>query len=93
MQVNYSDPASTVQDAVTVPRSLEVLVEHVRTETPCTHCGSAPGAACRWQGRRGVHLARFIRAYILHLVTADELAVVLGGLDVFTVATNIRTAR
>ena len=39
-----------------------------------------------------MHLHRFIRAYVLHLVTTDELVMVLGGLDVFTVATVIRAA-
>ena len=89
MQVNTS-PAGTGPGTTLTPRSLEVLIQHVRAAAPCPHCGSLPGAACKWQGRRGVHLARFIRAYTRRLVTADELAVVLGGLEVFTTATIIR---
>lgn len=74
------------------PRSLEVLLESARGDAECPHphCGAQPGQPCRWQGVRGVHLARFVRLYVLDLMTADEFAVVLGGLDVFTEATIIR---
>ncbi len=74
----------------TTPRSLEVLLAAVRAEVPCPHCGAKPGLGCAWQGRRGVHLARFVRAYILGLITVAEWPAVLGDLDVFTNATIIR---
>jgi len=92
MQVNTS-PGQTAHHPTPTPRSLEVLVEHVRTEVPCTHCGAAPGKPCRRQGRQGVHLARFVRAFTGHQITGPEIAVVIGDLEVFTAATIIRNAR
>ena len=75
----------------TTPRSLEVLVEHVRAEALCLHCKASPGKPCKRQGRQGVHLARFVHAYVLHLITPREIALVISGHDVITAATIIRT--
>ena len=92
MQVNYTAPASTVQDTVTVPRSLEVLTEYLRAEVPCLHCGARPGTSCAPRlGRRGVHLGRWVRAFATHQITPRELETLAGLLPVvFTDATIIR---
>ena len=74
----------------TTPRSLEVLLAAVRAEADCPRCGAAAGKRCTIHGR-GTHLNRFVRAYITHVVTADELAMLivpLGG--TFSMATIIR---
>lgn len=74
----------------TTPRSLELLLQAVRVEVPCPHCGARPGTGCAYQGRRGVHLNRFVRAYTTYKITVDEIARVLGSREVFTMATIIR---
>ena len=94
MQVNYTTPARTVQGTVTVPRSLEVLTEFLRAEVPCPHCEASPGTSCKWQGRRSVHLGRWVRAYAAHQITPRELETLAGLLPVvITSATIIRDAR
>ena len=91
MQVNYTAPARTVQDTVTVPRSLEVLTAFLRAEVPCPHCGARPGASCKWLGRRGVHLNRWVHAFAAHQIAPRELEILAGLLPVvFTNATIIR---
>lgn len=71
------------------PRSPEVLIQHVRTIVQCPHCGAQAGNRCGIHGR-GIHLGRFIHALVLRKITVEEIAVVLGDLDVFTNATIIR---
>jgi hypothetical protein len=61
----------------TTPRSLEVLIEHVRAEIECQWCSAVPGRSCDHQGRRSVHLSRFIHALVRRQVTIDEIAVVI----------------
>ena len=91
VKVNTSQAATGPGATPTAtPRSVEVLVEHVRAETLCLHCLAEPGKPCKRQGRRGVHLARFVHAYIRQMITPREIALVLGGMDVFTAATIIR---
>jgi hypothetical protein len=92
VKVNTS-PGQTAHQPTPVPRSLEVLAEHVRTSEFCPHRKAGPGKPCKRQGRRGVHLARFVHAYVLHLITPREIALVIGDHDVVTAATIIRTAR
>jgi hypothetical protein len=75
--------------AHTTPRSLEVLTEHVRQVAPCTWCGARAGKRCGIHGR-GEHLSRFIRALVLGEITVDEMAAVIGPLEVFRGATIIR---
>lgn len=84
------DGTATVTPTPT-PRSLEVLVEHVRAEAFCLHWKAAPGKPCRRQGRQAVHLARFVHAYVEHKITPQEIALVIGDHDVITAATIIRT--
>ena len=92
MQVNTS-PGQTAHQPTPTPRSLEVLVEHVRASALCLHCKAAPGKPCKRQGRRGVHLARFVHACVEHKITRREIEIVMGAHDVITPATIIRTAR
>ncbi len=73
------------------PRSLEVLVEHVRASAPCGYCGAAPGARCNGRLRHSVHMGRVVRAFVLGEITVDELAIVVKPLgDQFTGATIIQ---
>ena len=72
----------------TTPRSLEVLLAAVRAEVKCPHCFAPAGQRCPVR-HRGVHLARFVRAFVLRQVTVAEMAVVLGTRDVITMATII----
>ena len=66
----------------TTPRSLEVLVQHVRASALCLHCLAGPGTACARQGRRGVHLDRFVQAYRDGSITAAETALtIVEGVD------------
>ena len=83
MQVNTSpaDPPAT-------PRSPEVLVRARagRGAVPALR-GQRPGPSCRWQGRRGVHLGRWVRAFCRapgHRRRELEAVAGLGGLVVFT---------
>ena len=62
----------------------------LRAEVPCPHCGARPGTSCRRQGRRAVHLGRWVRAYATGRITPRELEVLAGVLPVvFTIATPI----
>lgn len=69
-------------------RTLHALCEQAARMVECRYCGARPGTQCTRRG--GYHLARFVRAFIQGRMAADEFAVVLGGLDVFTEATVIR---
>jgi hypothetical protein len=70
------------------PRTLHAVCEQSARLIPCTCCGQVAGRPC--DGWGGYHLARFVRAYLRHLMTAAEWATVLGDLDVFTSSTIIR---
>lgn len=74
--------------AQTTPRSLEVLLEHVRDVAYCPHCTADPGRRCH--GRRGIHLGRVVRAYTRRQITPAEIGVALGRRESFTAATIIR---
>jgi hypothetical protein len=71
------------------PRSLEVLTEYLRAEILCTHCEASPGTSCKWQGRRGVHLARWVRAYATHQITPRELETLAGVLPVVITSASV----
>ena len=74
-----------------VPRSPEVLTEFLRAEVPCPHCEASPGTSCKWQGRRSVHLGRWVRAFAERKIAPRELEILAGLLPVvFTNATIIR---
>lgn len=73
----------------TTPRSLEVLIHHVRAETHCPRCGAVRGRSCEWQGHRGLHLARFSRAYLRRKMTDDEMVMVFGSAVAFTNVTIV----
>lgn len=66
---------TTIPD--TTPRSLEVLIEHVRASALCLHCLAGPGKPCKRQGRRGVHLDRFVQAYRDGSITSAETAITI----------------
>jgi hypothetical protein len=62
----------------TTPRSLEVLLTTVRAEVKCPHCFAPAGQRCPVR-HRGVHLARFVRAFVLRQITVTEMAAVLAA--------------
>jgi hypothetical protein len=71
-----------------LPRTLHALIEQAARLVPCGLCWQCPGRAC--DGRDGFHLARFCRARRRGLITADEMASVLAGYEVFSGATIVR---
>ncbi len=88
MQVNTS-PGQIAPQPTPVPRSPEVLTEYLRAEVPCPHCEASPGTSCKWQGRRAVHLGRWVRAYAAHQITPRELEALAGLLPVVITSGSI----
>lgn len=86
MTMTTTIPAAT-------PRSLEVLTEHARRVAPCQWCGTPAGRHCDIIHGRGEHLSRFVRALVMREITVDEMAAVIGPLEVFSGRTIIRAAR
>lgn len=93
-EAERADETARIERALTGqqrPRTLHALCEQAVRPLRCLHCGQKPGRACTDAGGAdGYHFSRFIRAYVEGRLVADEFAVVLGDLDVFTNATIIR---
>jgi hypothetical protein len=70
-------------------RSLAEICQAAR-QANCGECWQVPGIPCT-RDPEGDHVARFGRAARRGLITGPELVSVLGGFDVFTTATIIRT--
>lgn len=90
-EAERADEAARMQRARTgqqLPRTLHALCEQSARLIDCQHCGTMAGRPCRRPG--GYHLHRFVRAYVRGLVRPEEFAVILSGLDVFTVASIVR---
>lgn len=56
----------------------------------CPQCWQRPGPPCTVSGPPGDHLARWQRAERRGLITRDELAAVVGGLEVIAAHVIIR---
>ncbi len=74
----------------TTSRALRRLCLAARS-VPCGHCGAPAGHPCLTSGgQEGYHLARFGRARIKRLITADGMATaIMAAGPVFTPASVI----
>jgi hypothetical protein len=77
--------------AVPQARGLHEASADVRLAN-CPHCWQRPGPPCTVSGPPGDHLARWQRAERRGLITREDLAAVVAGLEVIAAHVIIREA-
>ena len=79
------------QAATALAEGLQALAtaESVRS-LPCPLCGQRPGRPCTITGPVGDHLARWLAAERAGLITREQLAAVVGTLEVIAAHVIVR---
>jgi hypothetical protein len=75
-----------------VPAAATITVTDLVRLANCPHCWQRPGRPCTVAGVPGDHLARWQRAERRGLVSREDLAAVIAGLEVIAAHVIIREA-
>ena len=75
-----------------VPAAATITVTNLVRLANCPHCWQRPGRPCTVAGVPGDHLARWQRAERRGLVSREDLAAVIAGLEVIAAHVIIREA-
>ena len=78
--------------AVPAAATITVTVTNLVRLANCPHCWQRPGRPCTVAGVPGDHLARWQRAERRGLVSREDLAAVIAGLEVIAAHVIIREA-